>query len=90
MIPINWAGNSGVVGDGEAVFVGVGVAVGIGVVVEVGDGVGEGVSAGVGVGVEVGSTVTETALDVGEVTGVEALSVAVQVTECVPTAAVKE
>ena len=75
-----WLGNSGIVGDGEAVGVGAGVGVGVGV------GVGAGV--GVGVGVAVGFVVTETALEAEEVTGLEALSVTLQVTECEPAAAV--
>ena len=47
------------------------------------------------VGVTVGAikaefTVTETALEAGDVTGVEALSVTLQVTECKPAEALKE
>jgi hypothetical protein len=44
--------------------------------------------AGVGVGIDVEFTVTETALEAGEVTGVEALSVTLQVIECEPAEAV--
>ena len=44
--------------------------------------------AGDGVGVGAGLTVIVTALEAGEVTGVEALSVTVQVTECEVPAAV--
>lgn len=65
-----------------------GVAVGEGVGVGVGVSVGAAVGTGVGVGVEAGFTVTETALEAGDVTGVEALSVTLQVTECEPAAAV--
>ena len=90
-------GNSGTVGDGAAVGVGVGVGVevivwgfvvciGVGVDVEMGVGVG----VEEGVGVAAGLTVTETALETGEVTGVEALSVTVQVTECEDPVAVYE
>jgi hypothetical protein len=61
-------------GFGDGVGAGVGAAVGTGV--------------GVGVGVGAGFTVTETALEAGEVTGVVALSVTVQVTECEVPAAV--
>jgi hypothetical protein len=48
-----------------------------------------------GVGVTVGAvnaefTVTETALEAGDVTGVEALSVTLQVTEYEPTDSLKE
>jgi len=76
------------VGVGDAVGTGVGFTVGTGVGFAVGTGVGTAVGTGVGVGVGAGFTVTETALDAGEVTGVEALSVTVQVTECEVPAAV--
>ena len=69
----------------------VGVAVGIGVGVDIaGEGVDVEPDGCVGAGVDVGAglTVIETALDVGDVTGVEALSVTLQVTECEVSAAV--
>ena len=96
VIPINRAGNSGTVGVGDAVGTvvgfavgtGVGVAVGTAVGAAVGTAVGAAVGTGVGVGVGAGFTVTETVLDAGEVTGVEALSVTVQVTVCEVPAAV--
>jgi hypothetical protein len=90
VIPSNRAENSGTVGDGEAVVVVIGVAVGlvVGVGVDVGVELGVSVGAGVGVGVDVGFTVIVTALEAGDVTGVEALSVTVQVTECEPAVAV--
>jgi hypothetical protein len=43
---------------------------------------------GDGIGVGVGFTVTETAIEAGETTGIEALSVTVQVTQCEAPAAV--
>ena len=51
VIAIIWLGNSGIVGDGEAVAVtvGVGVGVAVGVAVGAGVGVGVGVSANVAV-----------------------------------------
>lgn len=95
VIPSNWKGNSGT-GEGEtvgvcvAVGLGVGVGVGLGVcvVVEVCVDVEVEVEVCVGAGVEAGLTVIETVLDAGDVTGVEALSVTVQVTECEVPAAV--
>jgi len=76
------------VGENIGVAVGMGDAVGRCVVAVVGVRVGVTVlieaSVGVGVGVEVdvGFNVTDTALEMGEVTGVEALSVTVHVIEC--------
>jgi hypothetical protein len=78
------AGVSVGVGFGDAVGVGFGDAVGVGF----GDAVGTGVGVGVGDEVDVDVTVTETALEAGEVTGVEALSVTLQVTVCEVPAAV--
>jgi hypothetical protein len=63
---------------------------GLGVAVGVGEDVGADVGAavGAGVGVEAGFTVIVTELDAGEVNGVEALSVILQVTACEVPAAV--
>lgn len=73
-------------GVGDAVGTGVGtvlvIGVGEGVGVGFGTAVGVGVGEAVGVGVGPGFTVTETALEAGEVTGTEALSVTLQITEC--------
>jgi hypothetical protein len=85
--------NAAVVAAGVSVGVGVGFAVGTGVGFAVGTGVGFGDAVGTGVGVgvdevEVEVTVTETALEAGDVTGVEALSVTLQVTVCEVPAAV--
>lgn len=77
--------NSGTAGVEVGVADGVAVGFGEGEVVDcTGDDVGE----GVGVGVDVGFAVIVTELEAGEVTGVEALSVTLQVTECEPATAV--
>jgi hypothetical protein len=79
------------VGVGVGFAVGTGVGFGFAVGTGVGFAVGTGVGAGVGVGVdevEVDVTVIETVLEVGEITGVEALSVTLQVTVCEVPAAV--
>jgi len=64
-----------------AVGLGVGDAVTIGAAVGAGGEVGAVVGGGLGVGVAAGFTVIETTLEAGEITGVEALSVILQVTE---------
>jgi hypothetical protein len=80
------------VGVGVDIGVEVGIGVTIGIVVGAGVGLGVGVGGtvglGVGVGVGVGFTVIVTALEAGDVTGEEASSVTLQVTECEPKAAV--
>ena len=53
VISINWAGNSGIVGDGEAVTVTFDVVVGVAVGTDVGAAVGADVGADVGVNVAV-------------------------------------
>jgi len=59
VISINWAGNSGIVGDGEAVTVTFDVVVGVAVGTDVGAAVGADVGAAVGadVGADVGVNV---------------------------------